>query len=265
MIDNKLRCALVLRIENASSKSIDTTTTLLAKYDHAGRENELYNNNDDSKPLYGKELDYAVLVQEAIALDPIIIVLGDESDNGNDNNCNFGGFKVIQSDTHQLIYGADDHGICVAVITGLRYPSRIALPMLKELYTQFQFRHGSDAVMAPKGDDGVLTKKAHNLLKELCQEYSDPTEKDKAQKVQSQVDVVAGQMQENIAGMLQNTERAESLAEQSDQLNEQADIFRHKATKLKKDMWWKNIKVTILFGTIAVVILLIIIVPIFFS
>jgi len=271
-MDNKLRCALVLRIENASSPSIETTTTLLTKYDYAGQDNDITTSSSDdeddnnTKPLYGKGLDYSVLVQEAIASDPILIVLGDDSDNGNDNNGNFGGFKVIQSDSsHQLIYGADDRGICVAVITGQRYPSRIAITMLKELYTQFQFHHGKAAIMAPKvSSPKGAVKEATKLLRDFCDSYADPANVDSAQKVLSQVDNVKGRMQDNIANMLHNTENAEALAERSDQLNEQADIFRIKSTALKKDMWWKNIKTNILLLIIATVVLLIIVVPIFF-
>jgi len=269
-MDNKLRCALVLRIENASSQSIETTTTLLTKYDYAGQDNDITTSSSDdeednnTKPLYGKGLDYSVLVQEAIASDPILIVLGD---NSADNNGNFGGFKVIQSDSsHQLIYGADDRGICVAVITGQRYPSRIAITMLKELYTQFQFHHGEAAVMAPKGGSSSkgAVKEATKLLRDFCDSYADPTNVDSSQKVLSQVENVKGRMQDNIANMLHNTENAEALAERSDQLNEQADIFRIKSTALKKDMWWKNIKTNILLLIIAAVVLLIIVVPIFF-
>jgi hypothetical protein len=68
-------------------------------------------------------------------------------------------------------------------------------------------------------------------------------------------------MQDNIAGMLKNTEKAETLAEKSDQLNEQASVFKKKSTDLRKQMAWKNLKMTLLLGGIIVVILIVILAP----
>lgn len=72
---------------------------------------------------------------------------------------------------------------------------------------------------------------------------------------------VKGQMQDNIANMLKNTEQAESLAEKSDQLNEQASVFKKNSKTLKKQMAWKNLKMTLILGGVVVIILLVILVP----
>merc|ERR1711915_1136090 len=108
-----------------------------------------------------------------------------------------------------------------------------------------------------------LTKKSKELLSTECKKYEQPGNVDKAQKVLGQVDVVKGQMQDNIAGMLENTERAESLAEKSDQLNEQASVFKKKAVDLKRQMRWKNLKMTIILVLVIVAAILIIVVPLF--
>ena len=68
-------------------------------------------------------------------------------------------------------------------------------------------------------------------------------------------------MQGNIAAMLVNSEQAEGLAAQSEQLNEQANVFKKKSTQLKKNMWWKNLKLTILLVLLVVGILAVILVP----
>ena len=68
-------------------------------------------------------------------------------------------------------------------------------------------------------------------------------------------------MQDNIASMLKNTEQAESLAERSNQLNEQANGFQKKSKDLKKQMRCKNIKMTIILVTLVVGVLVIILVP----
>ncbi len=68
-------------------------------------------------------------------------------------------------------------------------------------------------------------------------------------------------MQDNIAAMLKNTEQAESLAERSNQLNEQANVFQKKSKDLRKQMRCKNIKMTIILVTLVVGVLVIILVP----
>lgn len=112
--------------------------------------------------------------------------------------------------------------------------------------------------MAPTNS---LSKKSKNLLSGHCKRYADPSNVDKAQKVIGQVDAVKGQMQDNIAGMLKNTEKAETLAEKSDQLNEQANVFKKRSGELKKQMRWKNFKMTLILGGLVIGIILVIVIP----
>jgi Synaptobrevin len=147
----------------------------------------------------------------------------------------------------------------IAVITGLGYPSRVAIQMLQELYKEFHAKYGSEAESASKD---AFTKKAKNLLKDTCTKYDDLKKVDKTSGILSKVDEAKSSMQSNIANMLKNTEAAESLAEKSDQLNEQASVFKKRSTDLRKQMAWKDLKMTLLLGGIVVVILIVIIVPV---
>jgi Synaptobrevin len=146
----------------------------------------------------------------------------------------------------------------LAVITGLGYPSRIAIQMLQELYQQFIEKHGADAKTA---STDVFTKKAKTMLKAICEKYDDLSKVDKAQSLLGKVDAAKASMQSNIANMLKNTEQAESLASKSDQLNEQASVFKKRTTDLKKQMAWKNMKMTLILGAVICLILIIIIIP----
>lgn len=146
----------------------------------------------------------------------------------------------------------------LAVITGLGYPSRVAIQMLQEFYTKFMEKYGAETKTA-KAD--VLSKKAKNVMKEVCEKYDDLSKVDKAQSLLGKVDQAKASMQSNIANMLKNTEAAESLAEKSDQLNEQASVFKKRTTDLKKQMAWKNMKTTLMLGAVVVVVLIIILVP----
>jgi hypothetical protein len=98
MADNKLRCALVYRIESDGQLK----AVLLAKYDHAGQY-ETHGGTNDGALYGGRDKSYADAVAGVIANDPP----GGLSDGGT-----IGGFKVVKSDQHQVVYGADKDAIC---------------------------------------------------------------------------------------------------------------------------------------------------------
>ena len=98
-------------------------------------------------------------------------------------------------------------------------------------------------------------------MQDVCKKYDDLSKVDKTSKVLGQVDAVKSKMQDNIAGMLKNTEKAETLAEKSDQLNEQASVFKKRSTDLKKQMQWKNLKMTLILGGVVLLILIVILAP----
>lgn len=145
------------------------------------------------------------------------------------------------------------------MITGLAYPSRVAIQLLQELYGDFVKQHGEEAKTAAAN---ALTRKCKTMLTAICKKYDDVTKVDKTAAISGKVDEIKVQMQDNIAGMLRNTEQAESLAEKSDVLNEQASVFKKKSTDLRKHMQCKNMKMTALLVGIVVVILLVILISV---
>jgi len=264
MSDSKLRCVLVYRLDGSRSSSHGASdsgegialgtlspgasATILAKFDHASE----YDSHAGSAPggLYGdKEKNYA---------DAVGMVIGGSPPGGVSEEGAIGGFKVVQSDIHQVVFGADSDGLCLAVVCGLKYPSRTAIQMLAELYPPYSDQF---SLQAKSATTNALSKKSKPLLKEYCKKYDDSSKVDKASALNSKVEGVKVQMQDNIAAMLQNTEQAESLAERSNQLNEQANVFQKKSKDLRKQMRCKNIKMTIILVTLVVGILIIVLVP----
>ena len=146
----------------------------------------------------------------------------------------------------------------LAVITGLKYPSRTAIQMLTELYPPYSEQFG---LQVKSATTNALSKKSKPLLQQYCKKYDDSSKVDKASALNAKVDVVKGQMQDNIAAMLRNTEQAETLAERSNQLNEQANVFQKKSKDLRKQMRCKNIKMTVILVSLVVGILIIVLVP----
>jgi len=130
--------------------------------------------------------------------------------------------------------------------------------MLTELYTPYSEQF---SLQAKSASTNSLTKKSKQLLSTMCKKYDDSTKVDKASALNVKVQAVQATMQDNIAAMLKNTEQAESLAERSNQLNEQANVFQKKSKDLRKQMRCKNIKMTIILVTLVVGVLVIILVP----
>lgn len=95
MSDSKLRGALVLRIEGNGSP------VCVAKYDHAGQYET--HGGADSTLYGGRDKAFAEAVAGVVQNDPPA---------GLATAGQIGGFKVVQSDVHQVIYGADMDGLC---------------------------------------------------------------------------------------------------------------------------------------------------------
>lgn len=96
MTDNKLRCAIVYRLEGGGN------AICIAKFDHASSY-ESHGGGDGASLYGGKGADYAKAVAKVISNDPP----GGLAEGGK-----VGGFKVVQSDAHQVVYGADSDGLC---------------------------------------------------------------------------------------------------------------------------------------------------------
>ena len=131
--------------------------------------------------------------------------------------------------------------------------------MLLEMYSDMP---GDIREKAKTATANSLSRKSAPFLTKLCQKYSDVGNVDKAAALVGKVEEVKSQMQDNIASMLQNIERTESISNQADQLNEQASVFKKKSNDLRKHMRCKNLKLTIILVALVVGILLVILVPV---
>jgi len=242
----KLRCAAVFRLEGL-------TAILLSKYDYAHHHGEgvEFHSTGGSDELYGgQDTDFGKAIGLAIAQDP-----SPASSAGGA----IGGFKVVQSGQHQLVYGCDSDKIHYAVIVGRDYPSRVAITGLGELQASFSGQFVRSVTLSAV--EGALTKSAKTILKTFCKKYDTPGNTDAANKVLDQVEGVKNQMQDNIHNMLKNSEDATTLKGKTDTLNEEAGLFKKRAKKVKKIMWWKNMKTTLMLGMIVIAVLLLILVP----
>ncbi|ORY03093.1 synaptobrevin [Basidiobolus meristosporus CBS 931.73] len=84
----------------------------------------------------------------------------------------------------------------------------------------------------------------------------------KAQGIQKQVDEVVGIMQNNVERVMERGEKLDSLNNKADQLEAGALRFKQGTNRVRKAMWWKNMKLKLIIAAIVVIILIAIIVPV---
>ncbi|KAF5736658.1 vesicle-associated membrane protein [Tripterygium wilfordii] len=97
-------------------------------------------------------------------------------------------------------------------------------------------------------------------LKEHMQYCVDhPEEISKLAKVKAQVSEVKGVMMENIEKVLDRGEKIELLVDKTENLRSQAQDFRQQGTKMRRKMWFQNMKIKLIVLGIIIALILIII------
>ncbi|KAJ3205602.1 hypothetical protein HK099_000759 [Clydaea vesicula] len=81
----------------------------------------------------------------------------------------------------------------------------------------------------------------------------------KAGQVQEQVDEVIGIMHKNIEKVMERGEKLDSLQTKTDDLQQGALQFKKGATKVRKQMWWKDLKLKLVIAGIILVIIAVIV------
>ena len=74
-----------------------------------------------------------------------------------------------------------------------------------------------------------------------------------------QIDEVSNVLQDNIEKSICNMENIDNLSKSSDDLKQNSVQFNRNSKKIKKKMFWKNKKLTMVIGGIIVVVIVIII------
>ncbi|KAI8627944.1 synaptobrevin-domain-containing protein [Xylariaceae sp. FL1651] len=83
----------------------------------------------------------------------------------------------------------------------------------------------------------------------------------RTQALQAQIDDTVGVMRENINKVSQRGERLDALQDKTDNLAVSAQGFRRGANRVRKQMWWKDMKMRMCLIAGIIILLVIIIVP----
>ncbi|KAL7641598.1 UNVERIFIED_CONTAM: hypothetical protein RMT77_007471 [Armadillidium vulgare] len=83
----------------------------------------------------------------------------------------------------------------------------------------------------------------------------------RVQQTQAQVDEVVDIMRTNVEKVLERDQKLSELDDRADALQQGASQFEQQAGKLKRKMWWKNLKMMIIMGVIGLIVFIIIVGP----
>ena len=172
-----------------------------------------------------------------------------------------GQLTVTVDRTIGTLHLAAGDGDVLAVITAPDYPRRSAFKLLDEIRGQVSEAGISAEDVAGASKEGAL-KSSLPFLRDACLRYEDLAEVDKLTAVGAQVDEVRATMEGNINRMLDNAETVGAVEDKSEALRAGAQQFQRRSDNVKRMMWWRLVKLKIIFGTLVICILGYIIVPI---
>ncbi|RLN32136.1 hypothetical protein BBJ28_00007062 [Nothophytophthora sp. Chile5] len=164
------------------------------------------------------------------------------------------GRHSLECDPNKFHFTMDNDELVFAAITAKDYPIRLAFQMIAAVQQEIVPKFGSKALTCREGG---LDKDCAKPLAAIAAAYDDRTKVDKLSEVMNQVDGVKTVMHNNIQVVLSNTEKMEVVEQKTNDLNEQAKVFRNTGRKLRRAMWWKNAKLTLALGVCAVLVILI--------
>ncbi|KAK2810884.1 hypothetical protein FQN50_002475 [Emmonsiellopsis sp. PD_5] len=92
----------------------------------------------------------------------------------------------------------------------------------------------------------------NNDLRALLQTYNTAPPSDSLASARKEIDSVRDIMTENIERVLERGERIDLLVDKTDRLGSSARDFRVRSRGLRRQMWWKNVKVVVLLVVVVV-------------
>lgn len=153
-------------------------------------------------------------------------------------------------------------GLTFLVIADAALGRRVPFGYLVEIRKRFfeEFPESSDFAEMPNYGAGAF----NGTLKDLMTQYGSTTggREDAIGNAQREIDDVRGIMTKNIESLLERGERLDLLVDKSDRLGGSAREFRVRSRGLKRQMWWKNIKLMALLGLVAFLIIIFIIIAV---
>ncbi|KAF3653163.1 hypothetical protein BC332_31228 [Capsicum chinense] len=174
--------------------------------------------------------------------------------------------QKLPPSSNKFSYNCDDHtfnflsdnGFTYCVVATESSGREIPLAFLDRVKDDFSKKYGGGkaATAGPKSLNKEFGSKLKEHMKYCCEH---PEEISKLSKVKAQVSEVKGVMMENIEKVLDRGEKIELLVDKTDNLRSQAQDFRQQGTKIRRKLWYENMKIKLVVAAIILVLILIII------
>ncbi|XP_057420957.1 vesicle-associated membrane protein 724 [Lotus japonicus] len=173
--------------------------------------------------------------------------------------------QKLTSSNNKFTYNCDHHTFNFLVEDGYAYcvvakesvSKQISIAFLERVKADFKKRYGGG-----KADTAVaksLNKEFGPVMKEHMKYIIDHAEEiEKLIKVKAQVSEVKSIMLENIDKAIDRGENITILADKTETLHSQAQEFRNKGTKIRRKMWYQNMKIKLVVLGILLFLVLVI-------
>ncbi|GKU98612.1 hypothetical protein SLEP1_g11596 [Rubroshorea leprosula] len=171
--------------------------------------------------------------------------------------------QKLPSSNNKFTYNCDGHTFNYHVENGFTYcvvavesaGRQIPIAFLERVKEDFNKRYGGGKAATAAANS--LNKEFGSKLKEHMKYCADHAEEiSQLSKVKAQVSEVKGVMMENIEKVLDRGEKIELLVDKTENLRSQAQDFRQQGTKIKRKMWFENMKLKLVALGIFVILIL---------
>jgi vesicle-associated membrane protein 7 len=142
--------------------------------------------------------------------------------------------------------------VVAASSTGRRIPFGFLVEIKNRFLKQFPVE-STDFASLPNYGAGSF----NTVLKKLMIDYGTTKagKEDAINNVQNEIDNVREIMTQNIDRVLERGERIDLLVDKTDRLGGSAHEFRVRSKNLRRQMWWKNIKLMVLLFVVVIFLL----------
>ncbi|WWD17335.1 hypothetical protein CI109_101775 [Kwoniella shandongensis] len=152
----------------------------------------------------------------------------------------------------RLIHYVSSDGVIYLIMADDSVGRRMPFAFLAEVERRFTAQYSSDEIVSASG---------HSLgdfeseLAKLMHQYTTSPPADPLRQAQSDLNNVKDIMVQNIDSILQRGERLDLLVDKTDTLAGQAYAFRRGARNVRRQQWWKNVRIMALTGVVGLLIL----------
>ncbi|GAA0170337.1 hypothetical protein Leryth_026575 [Lithospermum erythrorhizon] len=173
--------------------------------------------------------------------------------------------QKLPASNNRFTYNCDGHTFNYLVADGFTYcvvasesaGRQIPIGFLERIKEDFSKKYGGGKATST-GANGLKREFGPKLKEHMKYCVDNPEEINKLAKVKAQVNEVKGVMMENIEKVLDRGEKIELLVDKTENLRSQAQDFRQQGTKMRRKMWYQNMKMKLIVLCILIVLVLII-------